>query len=431
MTNSQKITPYLWFDKQAEEAVQFYTKTFPNSKIGSIQKQGDKVLLTQFFLGTQEFTALNGGPMFTFNPSISFYVVCETEAELDAIWEAMIAKGKALMPINAYPWSQKYGWLEDQYGVSWQLTLGEIAEVGQKISPVLMFTGEQHGQAEEAMEKYTSLFEQSGINLLERYAEGEGDPAIGTVKHAQFRLNGEILMAMDSSHMHKFSFSEAISLLVNCQGQEEVDHLWDSLLAEGGEAMRCGWLKDKYGVTWQIIPEELMQLLSDPDPGRAQRAAGAMMQMRKIEIDQLRAAADDDSRMTVTIQTTVAAPLEKVWQMWTLPEHITNWNFASPEWHCPSAENDLQVGGKFSYRMEAKDGSMGFDFSGAYLALEEKASIKFRLDDERDVQVLFSPVDATTFIMQSFEVETRNDPELQRQGWQAILENFRKYVEGN
>ena len=202
MISKQKITPYLWFDSQAEEAAKFYTRLFPNSKLGSIQHQGEKVLLVEFWLGGQSFTALNGGPMFSFNPAISFYVVCESEEEIDTLWEGMIGDGKALMPINKYPWSEKYGWLEDKYGVSWQLTLGKVEEVGRKISPVLMFTGDQHGKAEEAIGLYAELFQNSKINLLARYEEGEGDPATGTVKHAQVELDGEVLMAMDSSHMH-------------------------------------------------------------------------------------------------------------------------------------------------------------------------------------------------------------------------------------
>lgn len=431
MTNQQKITPYLWFDNQAEEAAQFYTSLFPNSKLGSIQHQGEKTLLVEFFLGDQAFTALNGGPMFSFNPSISFYVVCENEAEINAIWGAMMVDGKALMPINQYPWSETYGWLEDKYGLSWQLTLGKVEEVGRKISPVLMFTGDQHGKAEEAVGMYTSLFENSKIKLLERYVEGDGDPAIGTIKYTQALLDGEILMAMDSSHMHGSRFNESISFLIHCKGQEEVDYFWEKLTADGGEEMMCAWLKDKYGVAWQIIPEEMKQLLSDPDPGRAERAMGAMMQMRKIEIDKMRAAAENTSRKTLTVQTTVAAPVEKVWGLWTSPEHITQWNFATEGWHCPTATNHLRIGGTFNYRMEAKDGSMGFDFTGTYLDLNEPAYIHYELDDKRAAQVRFTAVDEGTFVMQNFEVETSNDPEMQRQGWQAILDNFRRYVESN
>jgi predicted 3-demethylubiquinone-9 3-methyltransferase (glyoxalase superfamily)/uncharacterized protein YndB with AHSA1/START domain len=431
MSKAQKITPYLWFDSQAEAAAELYTSVFPNSKIIHTQEQGDAVQMIQLSLSGQAFTAFNGGPMFSFNPSISFYVVCESETEIDLAWEKLIDGGKALMPLNKYDWSEKYGWLEDRYGISWQLTLGKIEEVGQKISPVFMFTGDQHGNAEKAIKTYTEIFDNSGINLIARYEEGEGDPALGTIKHAQFRIADFIGMAMDSSHMHGFSFNESISFVVSCQTQEEVDYFWEKLTADGGEEMMCAWLKDKYGIVWQIVPVQLMALLSDPDPERAQRAIGAMMQMRKIDIAELQRAANGEGPTVVTVQTTVQAPIEKVWEMWTKPEHITNWNFAIDAWHSPKAENDLKVGGQFNYRMEAKDGSMGFDYTGTYTAINAHKSIAFTLDDNRKVQVHFSVVDEGTFVMETFAVEDSNDVEMQKNGWQSILNNFKKYVESN
>ena len=157
----------------------------------------------------------------------------------------------------------------------------------------------------------------------------------------------------------------------------------------------------------------------------------AMMQMRKIEIDKLRAAADDEGRTVITVQTTIAAPKEKVWAFWTTPAHITQWNFAAETWHCPKAENDLRVGGRFSYRMEAKDGSMGFDYAGIHSAVEEAKSLAFALDDGRTVQVHFSTVKDGTLVMETFEADASQPADMQQQGWQAILENFRKYVESN
>ena len=431
MSSKQKITPFLWFDTQAEEAANFYMSIFPDSKMGDIQHQGEAARTVQFFLSGQEFTALNGGPMFTFNPSVSFYVVCESEAEIDHAWKKLSEEGKALMPLEKYQWSEKYGWVQDKYGVSWQLTLGKISDVGQKISPVLLFTEKQHGKAEDAIHFYTSLFENSGINLLAKYEEVEGGPDTGNIKHAQFRLDGNIFMAMDSSVTHGFGFNEAISFVVHCRTQKEVDYFWEKLTADGGEEMMCAWLKDKYGVTWQIVPDGLIQLISDPNPARAQRAVGAMMQMRKIDIEKVRQAANDDSRTVITVQTTVHAPIGKAWEMWTQPKHITNWNFASDEWHSPSAENNLRPGGKFNYRMEAKDGSMGFDFSGTYTVINENKNLEYILDDGRNVQVHFSEVDGGVFVMENFEAENTNPAEMQKNGWQAILDNFKKYVEAN
>lgn len=431
MSGKSKITPCLWFDNQAKEAANFYTSIFPDSKIGKIQRRGDAVLSVQFFLAGQGFTALNGGAMFTFNPSVSFYVVCESEAEIDRAWKKLLEGGKVMTPLDKYAWSEKYGWAQDRYGVSWQLTLGKVSDVGQQISPVLMFAGKRQGKAEEAINFYTSIFKNSGINLLARYEEGEGVSAVGTVKHAQFRLDGNIFMAMDSGVPNDFGFNEAVSFVVHCETQKEVDYFWEKLVSGGGEEMMCAWLKDKYGAVWQIVPDELLQLISDPDPARAQRAVGAMMQMRKIDLEKIRRAADGEGRAVISVQTVVNAPLEKVWEMWTIPEHIANWNFANDDWRSPRAENNLRPGGKFIYRMEAKDGSMGFDFSGVYTTVNKNKNLEYTLDDGRNVQVHFSKVNDGTFVLENFEAENTNPADMQKQGWQAILNNFKKYAEAN
>jgi predicted 3-demethylubiquinone-9 3-methyltransferase (glyoxalase superfamily) len=294
----QKIAPYLWFDDNAEEAVNFYTSAFDNSKINSITRlpEGtpgpeDNVMTAEFQLAGQEFLALNGGPQFAFTPAVSFFVSCDTEAEIDALWQKLSAGGTVLMELEKYPFSAKFGWIQDKFGVSWQLNL---ASFSQKITTFLMYVGEQHGKAEEAVNLYTSLFEDSRIVTLERYAAGEQDPA-GTVKHVSFTLNGQPFMAMDSSWEHQFTFTEAISFFVNCETQAEVDHLWEKL-SEGGEQLPCGWLKDRYGVTWQIIPAILGEMLQDKDPERARRVMDAMLKMGKIEIQGLELAYNQAGR---------------------------------------------------------------------------------------------------------------------------------------
>jgi predicted 3-demethylubiquinone-9 3-methyltransferase (glyoxalase superfamily)/uncharacterized protein YndB with AHSA1/START domain len=430
MPTNQKITPFLWFNNQAEEAVNLYTSIFSNSKIDKIKRIGEDAIMTiAFSIDGQEFVAFNGGPMFTFNPTISFYTVCETAEETDAVWQKLLEGGKVMMPLDKYPWSEKYGWLSDKYGISWQISQGDIAAVGQKVSPLLMFTDAEAGRAEEAINLYTSIFNNSHVIGIARYEEGEGDPAVGTIKHAQFSLDGNVFMVIDSSIMHGFAFNESTSFVLYCDTQEEVDYYWEKLTANGGEESMCGWCKDPFGVSWQVTPRPLLELLSDPNPERAQRAAGAMMQMRKIDIAKLHQAANDESKTVVTVQTTVHAPIEKVWQFWTSPEHITQWNNASDDWHTPRAENDLRVGGSFNTRMESKDGSMGFDFTGTYQEVVENKSIEYTIEDGRKVQIHFSPVDNGTFVMETFETESMNPVEMQRQGWQAIMDNFKKYAE--
>ncbi len=132
---------------------------------------------------------------------------------------------------------------------------------------------------------------------------------------------------------------------------------------------------------------------------------------------------------SITVETRVKAPVQKVWQIWTQPDHIMQWNSASEDWHTPSAENDLRTGGKFSARMEAKDKSMGFDFGGVYTNVEEHRLIEYKMDDDRKVKITFSSEGNETKVTETFDAETMNDVEMQRAGWQAILDNFKKYTE--
>lgn len=131
---------------------------------------------------------------------------------------------------------------------------------------------------------------------------------------------------------------------------------------------------------------------------------------------------------TITIEATINASVSKVWEYWTEPQHITNWSFASNEWHCPNAENDLQVGGKFTTRMEAKDDSFGFDFSGTYTDIKPNKSINYTMSDGRKVETEFIEEGAKTKIEQTFDAETENPIEMQKNGWQAILNSFKNYM---
>lgn len=191
----QGIIPNLWFDSQAEEAVRFYTSLFKDSKIGSVARYGEagakasgkprgSVMTVSFELEGQQFVALNGGPVFTFTPAVSFFVSCERPQEIDELWRRLADGGMALMELDKYPFAERYGWLQDRYGLSWQLMLASRA---QKITPCLMFVGERHGKAEEAMNYYVSIFPNSSISTIARYGKGEQDPE-GTIKHAEFSL---------------------------------------------------------------------------------------------------------------------------------------------------------------------------------------------------------------------------------------------------
>lgn len=133
----------------------------------------------------------------------------------------------------------------------------------------------------------------------------------------------------------------------------------------------------------------------------------------------------------LTVEATVQAPLQKVWDYWTKPEHITQWNYASDDWQCPRSKNDLREGGRFSARMEAKDGSMGFDFSGVYDIVDPSRYIEYHLDDNRKVMISFATEGNGTKVTEQFEAEQTHSLEMQQGGWQAILDNFKKYTEAN
>jgi predicted 3-demethylubiquinone-9 3-methyltransferase (glyoxalase superfamily) len=272
------IYPCLWFDGKAKEAAEFYCSVFKNTVITS-----DNPMVTTFEASGQKFLCLNGGPLYKINPSISFFALFDTAKEVDDVWKKMVKGGSILMPLEKYDWSEKYGWIQDKFGVSWQLSAGKFEDVGQRFTPMLMFTGTQSGNAEKAIKFYTSLFRNSVLTGILKYTKGENDVE-GFVKHAQFSLDNQVFMATDSSFPHQFSFNEAVSLVVECETQDEIDHFWNKFTTEGEESM-CGWLKDKFGVSWQIIPSILGKLMSDPS--RIERVTNAFLQMKKFDIEKL------------------------------------------------------------------------------------------------------------------------------------------------
>jgi predicted 3-demethylubiquinone-9 3-methyltransferase (glyoxalase superfamily) len=290
------ISHGLWLDNQAEEAVQFYKSVFPDVKVYSTAYYGKEgfeihgqpegqVMAINFEIFGTEFQVINGGPVFKMNPSISFFIMCDTDKEAESFWNALVDGGKILMPIDKYEWSERYGWLEDKYGLSWQVYTGAPNDVSQKICPALMFVGAQHGRAEEAISFYTSIFKNSEIQGIMRYPAGGEEPE-GTVMHSQFKLGDFVFMAMDSAMEHKFQFNEAVSLIVNCHTQEEIDYYWTKLL-DGGHVQECGWLKDKFGVSWQVVPVQLEEMLLDQDQRRVDRVTKAFLHMKKFDIREL------------------------------------------------------------------------------------------------------------------------------------------------
>ena len=281
---NNNIHPCIWYDGNAKAAAEFYCSLFPGSKITT-----DTPMVVNFELNGQKFMGLNGGPMFKPNPSISFFITSESDDEINELWKQLSEGGKVMMALDKYDWSEKYGFVQDQFGLAWQIMKGQFSDVNQKITPSFLFVGNNFGKAEAAVKFYAEVFPQSSINGILLYQENEG-PAAGTVKHSQFTLDKKVFMAMDGFGPHEFAFNEAISFVVECKDQQEIDYYWNTLTADGGQESQCGWLKDKFGVSWQIIHAILGKLMSNP--ATSQKVMAAFMKMKKFDIDALEKAAE-------------------------------------------------------------------------------------------------------------------------------------------
>jgi len=278
----QKITPHLWFDKEAKEAAQFYTSLLPDSKVTNITTlhdtpSGDSDVVS-FELSGQPFMAISAGPLFTFNPSISFILNFDPSKDnnarvhLDRLWEQLSEGGTALMPLDTYPFSERYGWVQDRYGLSWQLMLTNPAgEERPFIIPSLMFAGNLAGHAEEAIDFYRAVFKGSRRGTTARYPQGMEPEKEGTIMFADF------------------------SLLVPCETQEEVDYYWEKLSAVP-EAEQCGWLKDKFGLSWQVWPTVIGEMMKNGSREQINRITQAFLPMKKFDIATLQRAYEGKER---------------------------------------------------------------------------------------------------------------------------------------
>jgi len=201
------------------------------------------------------------------------------------------------MELGEYSWSEKYGWCNDRYGLSWQVFFVGESEIKQKITPVIMFVGDVCGKAEEAVNFYASVSRDAAakakagtkVDNIIRYGKGEEPDKEGTLKYAAFTLLGQEFGAMDSAHEHKFSFNEAISFMVHCDTQEEIDYYWEKLSADP-KAEQCGWLKDKYGLSWQIVPTALGEIMTGGSKEQIDRVTQAFLPMKKFDIEKLKKA---------------------------------------------------------------------------------------------------------------------------------------------
>ncbi len=277
---SNKIYSCLWFNGQAKAAAQFYTTVFKNCKLIS-----ENDFVSMLDIEGSKLMCLNGGPQYKHTPAVSQFVTCESDEEIQHLWDKLSEGGKVLMNLGKYDWSPNYGWCEDKFGVSWQIYKGDYQQVNQKVVPCFLFVDKAFGRAEEAMNYYFSVFKHHHSQGILKYGE-EDTATAGKVLHAQFTLNDSVFMVMDRPGTHQYTFSPAASMVIECDTQQEIDHYWEKL-GEQGVYNKCGWLDDRFGISWQVVPSILGKLMADP--AKAPGVVQAFMKMTKFDIAALQA----------------------------------------------------------------------------------------------------------------------------------------------
>lgn len=300
----QRIVPCLWLDDTAGEMVAFYRDIFPDFHVLNTTYYTDsgkeihghsagEVLTVSFDIGGYRLLALNGGPQFRPNPALSLFYYSDDVAQIDAIWQKLVVDGEVRMDLGKYPFSEHYGWVSDRFGISWQLMLAPTAEAAkQRIVPSLLFHGPNAGHAEEAINFYISTFDDAAVGMISSYPPGMEPNTPGMLAYGDFTIGGERIAAMDSALEHNFEFNEGVSLVVTVDDQETIDRYWDALSAFP-EAEACGWLKDKYGVSWQIVPAVLEEMQTSSTPEQMERLMTALMPMKKLDVAALQKAYDN------------------------------------------------------------------------------------------------------------------------------------------
>ncbi|MFT4088751.1 MAG: VOC family protein [Gordonia sp. (in: high G+C Gram-positive bacteria)] len=300
----QKIIPNIWFAGNAEEGGALYASAFPGATSTVTARYPEEGLLDfqKEFAGASltvgvdidgfRLQLINAGNDFRPNPSISFMVNFDPSRDeqsrehLDAAWEALSEGGTVRMELGEYPFSPRFGWIEDRFGVSWQLILtNPDGDPRPFVMPAFLFTGPAQNKTKAAVAKYTELFDGTIGTVVEHTAQ-TGPAAADAVMFADFTLGDEWFVAMDGDDSHDFTFGPGVSLQADCADQAEIDTLWEALSAVP-EAEQCGWCVDEFGISWQVCPAAMDELMISP------AAYQAMMQMKKIVIADLKAAAEE------------------------------------------------------------------------------------------------------------------------------------------
>jgi len=294
------IKPHIWFDQdKAKEAAEFYTSIMPDSVVNYVNHfpmPGGECEIVEFIVAGQPFLGISAGQGLSIDPSISFMIHFDPSRDPDAgkrideVWNKLSESGKVLMPLDRYPFSDRYGWIEDRYGVSWQLIQTRPdGEERPAVVPSLLYTGAVAGKANEAIDFYCSVFKDGKRGISAPREQDMGPDKAGTLMYADFYINQTWLAAMDSAYSHGFSFNDAVSLLITCETQEEIDYYWSALSA-GGEPGQCGWLKDKFGVSWQVTTTVMFDALKNGSAEQVERVTEAFRQMTKVDVATLQQA---------------------------------------------------------------------------------------------------------------------------------------------
>lgn len=283
----QIIVPHLWYDTEAAEAANWYVSLFEDSRILNITKLYDTpsgdVEQLDFLLAGLRFSAISAGPYFRLNPSITLMVSCETKEEVDRLYNALSEGGKELMPLGEYPFSKWYAWIEDKYGLGWQLMQAVSSREKPRIRPCLLFSDTVCGQAEEAADYYTQVFKEAHKGFVNCYGAGEAADSRARINYGELDIFGTQFVIMDHGFGGDFIFNEAFSFMVLCDNQEEIDYYWEKL-SHVPEAEQCGWAKDQFGLSWQIVSSGMDEIMFHGSEDEIKRVTKALLQMKKFDL---------------------------------------------------------------------------------------------------------------------------------------------------
>ncbi|HEL1997878.1 TPA: VOC family protein [Streptococcus suis] len=287
----QTIIPHLWYDTEAKEAVAFYAELF-GGKIDwtytiTDTPSGDSDLI-QFQLGDLTLAAISAGPYFKLNESMSLMVNVASKDEVTRLYQALSEGGRMLMPLGEYPFSPYYVWLEDRFGLSWQLSYAPDLDKPYQFDICLLFSQEQVGLAQPMLDYYKDKLPQASVGQLSYYGEGEAAVEAAKLNYAELLVAGQKMIVMDHGYGGEASFNEAFSLMVYVDSQDELNFYYD-LLSAVPEAEMCGWVKDQFGISWQIVPRVLMEAYDTASPETVKVVNAAVMTMKRLDIAAIQA----------------------------------------------------------------------------------------------------------------------------------------------